>query len=150
MVCAPDDLAVAVAHFLRGAEVVAVVPAQDVDFWHDGCVGPHRVGFRVVGAAVVRLFEQAHGGEAQGLGHGDEGAGFIDVVDGAPGVAVDQGWAGFPGQGIAVPAIKGVATAQFALFEGVLVDVPLRAGGGIVLEARFGVFAQAPAQAADR
>ena len=41
---------------------------------------------------------------AQGLGHGDEGAGFVEVVDGFAARAVGLLGAAFPGEGVAVPA----------------------------------------------
>ena len=105
VVCAPDDLAILVGHFLRGAEVVAVVPTQYVDFRCDGFVGPQRVGFLAVVAAVVGLFEQADVAVPQGLGHGHEGAGFVEVVNGAAGVGLEQRRGVFPCQGVAVPAV---------------------------------------------
>jgi len=45
-------------------------------------VGPQRVLVDVVGAGVTRLVQQAHLLVAQGLGHGDEAAGFVEVVEG--------------------------------------------------------------------
>ena len=41
---------------------------------------------------------------AQGLGHGDEGAGFVEVVDGFATSAVDLRGDAFPSEGVAVPA----------------------------------------------
>ena len=41
---------------------------------------------------------------AQGLGHGDEGAGFVEVVDGFATGAIGLGGAAFPSEGVAVPA----------------------------------------------
>lgn len=128
---------IAYGHFLWGAEVVAVVPAQDVDFRGDRFVGPNGVGLVVVLAAVVRLLKQAYAVVAQGLGHRHEGAGFVEVVNGAAGVGFEQ-WRGvFPCQGVAVPAVQGVVAAQFALFAGVLVDVPARSGLGFFSVVRF-------------
>ena len=48
--------------------------------------------------------QQAHRLVAQGLGHGDEGAGFVEVVDGFATGAVGLRGAAFPGEGVAVPA----------------------------------------------
>ena len=45
-------------------------------------VGPQRVLVDVVGTGVTRLRQQAHRLVAQGLGHGDKGAGLVEVVDG--------------------------------------------------------------------
>ena len=45
-------------------------------------MGPQRVLVDVVGAGVTRLGQQAHRLVVQGLGHGDEAAGFVEVVDG--------------------------------------------------------------------
>ena len=45
-------------------------------------VGPQRVLVDVVGTFVTRLGQQAHRLVVQGLGHGDEGAGLVEVVDG--------------------------------------------------------------------
>ena len=67
-------------------------------------VGPQRVLVDVVGAGVTRLGQQAHRLVAQGLGHGDEGAGFVEVVDGFATGAVGLRGAAFPGEGVAVPA----------------------------------------------
>ena len=41
---------------------------------------------------------------AQALGHGDEGAGFVEVVDGFTTGAVGLRRAAFPSQGVAVSA----------------------------------------------
>ena len=41
---------------------------------------------------------------AQGLDHGDKGAGFVEVVDGFAARAVGLLGAALPGEGVAVPA----------------------------------------------
>ena len=69
----------------------------------------------VVGTGVTRL------------GHGDEAAGFVEVVDGFATGAVDLRGAAFPSEGVAVPAEQGEAAPQFPLFAGLFVSVPLRA-----------------------
>ena len=78
---APSGLAVVVGEFLRGAEVVALVPGKDVDRQRFGFIGPERVFFEVVTTFVGRLADEADGFVADGLGHRDEGVGFVDVVD---------------------------------------------------------------------
>ena len=72
--------------------------------------------------------QQAHRLVAQCLGHRDEGAGFVEVVDGFVARAVGLRRAAFPGQGVAVPAEQGETAPQFALFARLFVAVPLRAG----------------------
>jgi len=64
---------------------------------------------------------------AQGLGHGDEGAGFVEVVDGFAARAVGLLGAAFPGEGLAVPAEQDEVAPQFPLFARLFVAVPLRA-----------------------
>ena len=126
---APGDLAGGVGQFLWRAEVVALVPGQHVNRQRlRGVVGPQRVLVDVVGAGVTRLGQQAHRLVAQGLGHGDEGAGFVEVVDGFAARAIGLRGAAFPGQGVAVPAEQGEAAPQFPLFARLFVAVPLRAG----------------------
>ena len=125
---APGDLAGGVGQFLWRAEVVALVPDQYVNRQRLRGVGPQRVLVNVVGAGVTRLGQQAHRLVAQGLGHGDEGAGFVEVVDGFATGAVGLRGAAFPGQGVAVPAEQGEAAPQFPLFARLFVAVPLRAG----------------------
>ena len=46
---------------------------------------------------------------AQGLGHGDEGVGFVEVVDGFAARAIGLRGAALPGEGVAVPAVVGEA-----------------------------------------
>ena len=133
-------MAVVVGQFLRGAEVVAVVPGQCVQRQGFGFMNPQRVLVDVVVALVGRLGEQADGLLAYGLGHGHEAAGFKKVVHGAPGAAVGSGRVAFPGEGVAVPAVEGEAAAQFALFARLLVAVPLQAGFGVVLMVDVGGF----------
>ena len=130
-----------VGQFLRGAEVVAVVPGQCIEGQRFGFVDPQRVLVDVVVALVGRLGEQADGLLAYGLGHGHEAAGFKNVVHGAPGAAVGSGRVAFPGEGVAVPAVEGEAAAQFALFARLFVAVPLRAGFGAVAMVGVGAFA---------
>ena len=101
---APGDLAGGVGQFLWRAEVVALVPRQYVYRQRLRGVGPQRVLVDVVGAGVTRLGQQAHRLVAQGLGHGDEGAGFVEVVDGFATGAVGLCGAAFPSEGVAVPA----------------------------------------------
>ena len=90
-------------------------------------MGPQRVLVDVVGTGVTRLGQEPHRLVAQGLGHGDEGAGFVEVVDGFATGAVGLCGAAFPGQGVAVPAEQGETAPQFALFARLFVAVPLRA-----------------------
>ena len=101
---APGDLAGGVGQFLWRAEVVALVPRQYVYRQRLRGVGPQRVLVDVVGTGVTRLGQQAHRLVAQGLGHGDEGAGFVEVVDGFAARAIGLRGAAFPGEGVAVPA----------------------------------------------
>ena len=101
---APGDLAGGGGEFLWRAEVVALVPGQHVNRQRLRGVGPQRVLVDVVGAGVTRLGQQAHRLVAQGLGHGDEGAGFVEVVDGFATRAVGLRGAAFPSQRVAVPA----------------------------------------------
>ena len=101
---APGDLAGGVGEFLRCAEVITLVPGQHVNRQRLRGVGPQRVLVDVVGAGVTRLGQQAHRLVAQGLGHGDEAAGFVEVVDGFAARAVGLRGAAFPGEGVAVPA----------------------------------------------
>ena len=124
---APGDLAGVVGQFLWRAEVVALVPGQYVNRQRLRGVGPQRVLVDVVGTGVTRLGQQAHRLVAQGLGHGDEGAGFVEIVDGFATRAVDMRGTAFPGQGVAVPAIEGEVAALLALFARLFVAVPLRA-----------------------
>ena len=67
-------------------------------------VGPQRVFIDVITTFVTRLGQQAHRLVVQGLGHGDEGAGFVEVVDGFAAGAIGLGGAAFPSEGVAVPA----------------------------------------------
>ena len=67
-------------------------------------MGPQRVLVDVVGTGVTRLGQQAHRLVAQGLDHGDKGAGFVEVVDGFAARAVGLLGAALPGEGVAVPA----------------------------------------------
>ena len=124
---APGDLAGGVGQFLWRAQVVALVPGQHVNRQRLRGVGPQRVLVDVVGAGVTRLGQQAHRLVAQGLGHGDEGAGFVEVVDGFAARAVGLCGAAFPGQSVAVPAEQDEAAPQFPLFARLFVAVPLRA-----------------------
>ena len=143
----PGHVAVVVGEFLRGAEVVAVVPGQRVERRGFGFVDPQRVLVDVVGAFVGRLGQQADWLLAYGLSHGYEAAGFEDVVHGAPGAAaVGLGRGSFPGEGVAVPAVEGETAAQFALFTRLFVVVPLRAGFGAFSVVGVGAFTQAPAE----
>ena len=80
------------------------------------------------------------------MGHRHEAAGFKNVVHGAPSAtAVGLGRGAFPREGVAVPAVEGEAAAQFALFAGLFVVVPLRAGFGAVPMVGTVVFVQADA-----
>ena len=88
-------------------------------------MGPQRVLVDVVGAFVVRLRQQADRLMPHGLRHGDEGAGFVEVVDGFTRRAIGLGRAAFPGQGVAVPTEEGEAATQFTLFACPLVLVPV-------------------------
>ena len=78
----PGDLAGVVGQFLWRAQVVALVPRQYVYRQRLWGVRPQRVLVDVVGTGVTRLGQQAHRLVTQGLGHGDEAAGFVEVVDG--------------------------------------------------------------------
>ena len=104
VLCAPGDLAGGVGQFLWRAQVVALVPGQYVNRQRLRGVGPQRVFIDVVGTFVTRLGQQAHRLVAQGLGHGDEAAGFVEVVDGFAARAIGLRGAAFPGEGVAVPA----------------------------------------------
>ena len=105
----PGDLAGVVGQFLWRAQVVALVPRQYVYRQRLRGVRPQRVLVDVVGAGVTRLGQQAHRLVTQGLGHGDEGAGFVEVVDGFGTGAVSLCRAAFPGEGVAVQAVVGEA-----------------------------------------
>ena len=95
---APGELAVGVGQFLRRAQVVALVPGQHVYRQRLGRVRPQRVLVYIVGAFVVRLRQQADRLMPHGLRHGDEGAGFVEVVDCFTRRAIGLGRAAFPGQ----------------------------------------------------
>ena len=81
-----------------------------------------------------------------GLCHGDEGAGFVEVMNRASRRAIGLGRAAFPGQGVAVPAKQGEAATQFALFTRLFVLVPVRAGFRSMLVVAVGVVMDAPPQ----
>ena len=81
-----------------------------------------------------------------GLRHGDEGAGFVEVVDGFTRRAIGLGRAAFPGQGVAVPTEEGEAATQFTLFACPFVLVPVRTGFRAMLVVSVGVFMDAPPQ----
>ena len=142
----PGDLAVGVGQFLWRAQVVALVPRQYVNRQRLRGVGPQRVLVDVVGAGVTRLGQQAHRLVAQGLGHGDEGAGFVEVVDGFGTGAVSLCRAAFPGEGVAVQAEQCETAPQFALFAGLFVLVPLQARFASVWVVGVGVFVEASSQ----
>ena len=89
---APGDLAGVVGQFLWCAEVITLVPRQYVYRQRLRGVGPQRVLVDVVGTGVTRL------------GHGDEAAGFVEVVNGFATGAIGLRGAAFPGEGVAVPA----------------------------------------------
>ena len=137
---APGDLAGGVGQFLWCAQVVALVPRQYVYRQRLRGVGPQRVLVDVVGAGVTRLGQQAHRLVTQGLGHRDEGAGFVEVVNGFATGAISLCGAAFPGEGVAVPAEQGETAPQFALFAGLFVLVPLRARFVSVWVVGIGVF----------
>ena len=81
-----------------------------------------------------------------GLSHGDEGAGFVEVVDCFTRRAIGLGRAAFPGQGVAVPTEEGEAATKFALFACPFVLVPVRTGFRAMLVVSVGVFVDAPPQ----
>ena len=137
----PDDFALLVGQFLRGTEVVALVPEQFGERLGLGLGGPQRVFVEAVVVAVHRLFVQAHVSQADGLHHGYEAARFVEVVDDPPGFAGMAHGAVFPGQGVAVPAIQGVATVVVLLAFDPFVFVPAGAGQrawGEVCDRAFG------------
>ena len=128
------------------AQGVALVPRQYVYRQRLRGVGPQRVFIDVVGAGVTRLGQQAHRLVTQGLGHRDEGAGFVEVVNGSAARAIGLCGAAFPGQSVAVPAEQGETAPQFALFAGLFVLVPLRARFVSVWVVGVGVFVEASSQ----
>ena len=113
----PGELAVGVGQLLRRAQVVALVPGQHVYRQRLGRVRPQRVLIYIVGAFVTRLRQQADRLMPHRLSHGDEGAGFAEVMKRAFRRAIGLGRAAFPGQGVAVPPEEGVVDAQLAVFK---------------------------------
>ena len=111
---APGDLAGVVGQFLWCAEVITLVPRQYVYRQRLRGVRPQRVLVDVVGTGVTRLGQQAHRLVAQGLGHGDEAAGFVEVVNGFAARAIGLCRAAFPCEGVAV---QGCNSALFTYEE---------------------------------
>ena len=135
-----------IGDFLRGAEVVALVPGEDVDGQCDGFVVPERVFFEVVATGVSWLAYKADGFVADGLGNRDEGAGFMDVVDGAAQSASVWRRAAFPSQVVAIPAVKREAAAKLAFLAGVFVFIPAGAGFWARAVVGFGKFVEATSE----
>ena len=125
---APGGVAVLVGDFLRGAEVIALVPGEDVDWQRRWFVRPERVFFEVVAALIGRLADEADCFVADRLGHGNESAGLVDVMDRAAECSGVGRGAAFPRQVVAVPAVKGETAAQFLFLSGVFILIPAGAG----------------------
>ena len=106
---APGDLASVVGQFLWRAQVVTLVLGQYINRVRLDFVGPQRIFIDVITTFVTRLGQEAHRLVTQGLGHGDEAAGFVEVVNGFATGAIGLRGAAFPGEGIAVPAVVGEA-----------------------------------------